>query len=179
MTWIAPMTAVAGSVFTAAQFNTFVRDNLNECPTAKATTPGSHFVASGTNQIVERIPSTASLNVSESTTSTTFVDLPTAGPSVTVDTGTSALITITSEIHSSLASEAGRVGINISGATTEAPNSNFTLRQETNGTGEFNQCSLVRLHVGLTPGTNIFKMQYLASGGTASFNFRSIVVIPF
>ena len=32
------MTAVSGSVYTAAQFNTFVRDNLNETAPAKATT---------------------------------------------------------------------------------------------------------------------------------------------
>jgi hypothetical protein len=179
MAWIAPMTAIAGSVFTAAQFNTFVRDLLNECPTAKATTPGSHFVASGTNQVVERIPAQASVNVSESTASTTYVNLTTSGPSVTCTTGTSALIVVSAEIHNATASEAGKVGIDISGATTEAPDVNYSLRQESSGTGEFQQCSLARLHTALTPGSNTFKMMYQASGGTASFNFRNIIVIPY
>ena len=111
MTWIAPMTAVAGSVFTAAQFNTFVRDLLNETAPAKATTPGSHFVATGTNQIAERIPAQASVNTSESTASTTFVNLTTPGPSVTVTTGSSALIVMSAEIHNGTASEAGRVQV--------------------------------------------------------------------
>src|SRR5690606_12967068 len=44
MAWSAPMTAVSGSVFTAAQFNQFVRDNLNETAPARATTAGAHFV---------------------------------------------------------------------------------------------------------------------------------------
>jgi hypothetical protein len=173
------MTAVAGSVFTAAQFNTFVRDNLNECPTAKATTPGSHFVANGTNQIVERIPAQASVNVADSTASTTFVNLTPTGPSVTAVTGTSALIAIAAEITNGTASQAGRMGVDISGATTEAPDTNFCLRQESSGASEFQQCSLVRLHTTLTPGTNTFKAMYLASGGTASFNFRNLLVIPF
>lgn len=179
MTWIAPMTAVAGSVFTAAQFNTFVRDLLNETAPAKATTPGSHFVATGTNQIAERIPAQASVNVSETTTSTTFVNLTTSGPSVTCTTGSSAMIIMSAEINNNTASQAGRVGCDISGATTESPDTNFCLRQETNGTAEFQQCSLVRLHKTLTPGVNTFKLMYLASGGTAAFNFRNIAVIPY
>ena len=36
MTWTAPMTAVAGAVYTAAQWNTSIRDNLNETAVAKA-----------------------------------------------------------------------------------------------------------------------------------------------
>ena len=48
------MTAVASSVFTAAQFNTFIRDNLNETSPAKATTAGAYFTVSGTNLRVGR-----------------------------------------------------------------------------------------------------------------------------
>src|SRR5882672_4060511 len=107
MTWTAPMTAIAGSVFTAAQFNTFVRDNLNECPAAKATAPGSHFITSGTNQVVERIPVEAVLNISEQTTSASFADLTTPGPTVTAVTGSTALIVMTVEINNNTASQAG------------------------------------------------------------------------
>ena len=60
MAWTAPMTAVANAVFTAAQFNTHVRDNLLETAPAKATTTGGYFVATGTNTIVQRVASVAS-----------------------------------------------------------------------------------------------------------------------
>jgi hypothetical protein len=56
VTWSAPMTAVANSTFTAAQFNQYVRDNLNETAPAKATSAGSYFVADGVNSIAERTP---------------------------------------------------------------------------------------------------------------------------
>jgi hypothetical protein len=173
------MTAIAGSVFTAAQFNATIRDNLAETAPAKATSPGSYFAVSDTNQITQRTPATATLNVSESTTSTSFVDLTTLGPQVTVNTGSSALILITAEINNNTASQAGRIGITISGATSETPDGTTVLRQETNGTSEFNRCTMARLHTALTPGSNTFRMVYAATGGTASFNFRNIIVMPF
>lgn len=178
MAWTAPMTAVAGSVFTAAQFNTFIRDNLNECPAAKSTTPGSYFAVSDTNQVTQRIPAQLSVNVSETTTSTTFTDLATVGPSVTCVTGPYAVIIMSCELHSNTSSEAARVGCDISGATTEAPDGNHVLREESSGTAEFQRASCVRLHTGLTPGTNTFKMMYAATAGTGSFNFRNIAVLP-
>lgn len=173
------MTAVSGAVFTAAQFNQFIRDNLSETAPAKATVPGSYFAVSDTNQITQRTPAQSIVNVSESTTSTSFVDLTTLGPQVTVVTGTTALIIVTAEITNNTASQAGRIGITISGATTETPDGSWVLRQETNGTSEFNRCSASRLHTTLTPGTNTFRMTYAATGGTASFNFRNLAVLPF
>lgn len=179
MTWTAPMTAVAGSVFTAAQFNTFIRDNLGETAPAKATTPGSYFAVSGTNQIAQRTPAQQSVNTSETTTSTSFTDLATVGPSVTVTTGSYAVIVITCEVSNNTASQAGRVGVEISGATTEAVDGNHVLRQESSGTAEFQRASALRLHTGLTPGSNTFKLMYATVGAsTASFNFRNIAVLP-
>jgi hypothetical protein len=178
MAWTAPMTAVAGSVFTAAQFNQHLRDNLAETAPAKATVPGSYFTTSATNQIAERVPAQASVNAGEQTTSTSFTDLTTPGPSVTLSTGVQALVVISAEINNNTASQAGRVAVDISGATTLAPDNNKTLRQETNGTGEFQRASLVYLQTGLTPGTNTFKMMYAVPGGTGSFNFRNILILP-
>lgn len=179
MAWTVPMTAVAGSPFASADYNTFVRDNQLQCPTALATTAGSYAVSTGPNAMVERIPAMSSLIALETTTSTSFTNLATNGPAVTVTTGTSALIVITAECHNGTASEAARVGVNITGATTEAPNSLYILRQETNGTAEFQQCSTARLHTSLSPGSNTFTMQYAVTAGTGSFNFRSIIVMPY
>lgn len=180
MSWSAPMTAVAGATFTAAQFNQYVRDNLLECPTAKATAVSQYAVSTGVNAMAMRQAVQNTVNVSETTTSTAFVDLTTPGPQVTVTTGTAALIIISAEINNNTASQAGRVGVLISGATSEAVNGNYTLRQETNGTAEFQRCSAARLHTGLTAGSNTFKMQYATVGvSTAAFNFRDLIVVPF
>ena len=59
MAWSAPMTAVANTVFTAAQFNQHVRDNLNETAPAKATASGGYFVATGVNAIAQRFADSA------------------------------------------------------------------------------------------------------------------------
>lgn len=179
MSWTAPMTAIAGSVFTAAQFNTFIRDNLNECPAAKATTPGSFFATSATNQIAERVPATALVATTETTSSTSFTDLATVGPTVTVTTGSSALIIITAQINNSTSSLAGVMAVDISGATTEAPSTTYQLRQESSGTSEFVQTSSCRFHTALTPGSNTFKAMYSVPGGVGQFVNRQITVIPY
>lgn len=179
MAWTAPMTAVAGSVFTAAQFNTHIRDNLAETAPAKATTPGSYFTTSATNQITERVAATQQINVSEATTSTAFVDLATPGPSVTVTTGVMALVLFSAEINNNTASQAGRVGLNISGATTIGVDGNRVLRQESSGTAEFQRATVGYLQTGLTPGSNTFKLMYATVGAsTATFNQRNITVLP-
>lgn len=173
------MTAVAGSVFTAAQFNASIRDNLAETAPAKASVPGGYFTTSATNQIAERVAAQASVNTSESTTSTSFADLTTVGPSVTVTTGVQALVVVTAEISNNTASQPGRVAVDISGATTLAPDANKVLRQESSGTAEFQRASLVYLQAGLTPGSNTFKMMYSTVGtSTAAFNFRNLLVLP-
>ena len=86
------MTAVANSVFTAAQFNQFVRDNLNETAPAKATTAGSHFAGTGLNSIAERLTDTDLVATSQTTISTSYADLATVGPTVTATTGPYAIV---------------------------------------------------------------------------------------
>lgn len=172
------MTAISGSVFTAAQFNTFVRDNMLLTPAALATSPGSIFVTDATNSIVERIPVVARVDTTETLTITSFGDAPTPGPSVTCTTGSHALITISAEMGNSTASAGCLAGVLISGASSEGPSFNQELRQESSGTAEFQRCSTVRLHVSLTAGVNTFKMQYMTLAGTMQIAYREISVIP-
>lgn len=179
MAWSAPMTAVAGSVFTAAQFNTFVRDNLNECPAAKATTPGSIFVTSATNQVAERVPAASRVDVSEATTSTSFTDLATLGPAVTATTGSMAWIIVTARGNNGTASQPCLMSFEITGATTAAAADSRSLWLETDGTGEFPRASCGTMLTTLTPGSNTFTAKYRVGGGTGTFHYREIVVIPF
>lgn|SRR5690606_16745056 len=176
MAWSAPMTAVSGSVFTAAQFNQFVRDNLNETAPARATTAGGYFVATGTNEITERIPVSNAVLVSETTTSTSYTDLTTAGPEVTVTTGPAALVIVHGALDNSGAG-ASRMAYDISGASSIAGADNRGIGvYGVAGSGVV--CSGVTLHQDLTPGVNTFTAKYRVSSGTGTFLSRRLVVLP-
>jgi hypothetical protein len=182
MAWTAPMTAVANTAFTAAQFNTHVRDNLLETSPAKATagvTTGSILVKAATNSVAFRTPSGASVNTQQSTTSTSYTNLATNGPAVTVTTGTRALVIINcsmlnSSTNSSFASFA------VTGATSVSATDDYAIRHR-DGTGSSGEEHMGRAHLftSLTAGSNTFTMKYRVIGGTGSFDNREIIVIPF
>lgn len=180
MTWTAPMTAIAGSVFTAAQFNTFVRDNLAETAPAKALNPGAHFVTSDTNQIAERIPAAAVDTVSGTTTSSSFTDLDSpavAGPAVTVTTGVAAIVWVAGSCSNSGTGSA-RLAYEVTGATAIAPADNRGIGSS-NSSGAIIIAGTVHLHTDLTPGNNTFTVKYRVSASTGTFGSRRIGVLPF
>ena len=181
MAWTVPLTAVDGSTLSADQFNTSIRDNLNETLPAKATAAGSLFVTTGVGALAERKPASAYVAIGEETSSATFTDLSTVGPRVTVATGTSALVWITAALRNNAAAGRGAfASVAVSGATT-LPATN--ARQiGTNGIEVSNPervtgCSLI---TGLTPGNNTFTMQYRCEPtfGPMQAELREIVVIP-
>lgn len=180
MTWSAPMTAVANATFTAAQFNQYVRDNLNETAPAKATTAGGYFVATGLNAIVERTSGRATVATNETTTSTTFTDLATVGPAVTVTTGARALVIISSESFISAGgsqSSTCRTGVAVSGATSIAATDDTSVTRAGNSSDRY-QMSRVALFDTLTPGSNTFTLKYRVSTGTGEFTRRNLAVLP-
>lgn len=169
------MTAVAGSVFTAAQFNTFVRDNLNETAPAKATTAGSIFVTNTLNQIVERVITSDFVSTSETSTSTSYTSLATPGPSVTVDTSANALIMLYSNLFNS-AGNAAWMSYEVSGATTTAAADNRGIQLSSTG-GQ--RLGATIYHTALTPGSNTFTAQYrVSTAGTGTWSDRRMAVIP-
>jgi len=170
MTWNAPMTAVAGSVFTAAQFNTYVRDLFNETAPAKATAASQIFVATGVNAIAARTISQDYIATSQTTASTAYVALATAGPTVVATTGTSALVALSAGTSNSGAGFSLQ-GYNVSGASTIAASDDRAI-----GTGAFG--GAIFLQTGLTPGSNTFTSVYRVQSGTGTFSTRHILVIP-
>lgn len=180
MAWTAPMTAVAGSVFTAAQFNTFIRDNFNETAPAKASTSGSLFVGTGLNAIAERTPAFAFVTDSETTTSTSYTDLATAGPSVTVTTGAGAIVAVFAQVSNNTAGEEAFAGHDITGATTRAASDTRSIGFQPGSVAAARsiRCSAITYQDALTPGSNTFTMKYRVTGGTGTFNDRRITVIP-
>ena len=178
MVWTAPMTAVSGSVYTAAQFNTFVRDNLNETAPAKATTPGAYFVTTSLNEITERVGARETLATSETTTSTSFTDLATIGPDVTVTTGSLALVIFGAE-QSNSGTGSTRTSVDVSGASTIAAADIRSLTLSGGTAGETIQASHAVFYDDLTPGSNTFTMKYRVSSGTGTFSRRRLIVLPY
>ncbi len=169
------MTAVANTAFTAAQFNLYVRDNLNTTPAALATVAGRLFVSTGVNAIAERDIVESAPGGSDTTASTTFTDLAGgAGPSVTITTGTQALVWLGC-VMSNSGANGGAMGFAVSGATTTAASTGaaygFHGAAGAAGTGVWFG------RVTLTAGTNTFTAKYLVSAGTGTFNVRHVGVM--
>lgn len=183
MVWSAPMTAVANSIFTAAQFNQFVRDNLNETAPALATAAGGYFVADGVNSIAERrVSGQIDLDSGTTTSTAVFADLdaPAAiGPTITTTTGTQALVfTHCQMINTGTGS--CRAGVEVSGATTIAAALNRSISVG-GTTGTFISAGTTVFYasgLALTPGSNTFTMKYRVGSGTGTFSDRRLIVMP-
>lgn len=129
---------------------------------------------SGTGTISkEKESSTASVLTQQGTTSTSYTDLATAGPSVTVTTGTKALVVINGESFNST-TQASSMSFAVSGATTIAAANDSALLNY--GTADMG-ASQVFLLTSLTAGSNVFTAKYKVNGGTGTFANRRITVI--
>lgn len=174
------MTAVANSIFTAAQFNQYVRDNLNETAPAKAVNAGGYFVATGVNAIAERTAGSDLINASETTASTSFVDLATPGPAVTKTTGTSAFVAVYGLVSIDTAGVSALMSFAVSGATSASASDTRAVSYQPPSVAAARsiRASAVTLLDGLTPGSNTFTAKYRVTGGTGTFNNRRIAVLP-
>lgn len=157
--------------------NTQVRDNFNETAPAKATGSGGYIVTTGANTVAQRSFATANVLTSETTTSTTYTDLTTSGPSVTATTGTQALVLWSCRIDNSTAGGFGVASIDVSGATTVAASDTIGILYESGNANDSSRAGVAHLF-SLTAGSNTFKMQYRVSTGTGSFQNRRIQVVP-
>lgn len=122
---------------------------------------------------------------SQTTTSTTYTDLATVGPSVTVDIGASglALVSFAATMQNTVASAQDILAVAVSGATTVAASDSEALQHLTTGTGDIRRYGLTTLMTGLNAGSNTFKLQYRvqstgSGSGTGTFSTRSLLVVP-
>lgn len=176
------MTAVANAVFTSAQFNTYVRDNLNACETGTVTAAKQIFVSTGPKALAAYTPAAATVLTSEGITQNTAGNLATVGPSVTVTTGTTAFVHIASRMEVSDATNVrATASFQVSGATTLSENDHpcqlWWDGVASGNAGAFGSWTHLTT---LTPGSNTFKMVYWVStaGYTATFADRHIIVVP-
>lgn len=171
------MTATANTAFTAAQFNTHVRDNLNETAPAKATTAGRIFVATGANAIAEREITSNEVATNQTTTSTSFVDLATTGPAVTVTTGVRAIVFLYVRVSNNTTGSLASMGYAISGATTQAASVDRSVSYQSSVGNDLIRCSSVIMESGMTAGANTFTSKYSVTSGTGTFGERRLAVM--
>lgn len=175
------MTATDNAIFTAANWNTYVRDNLLETMPGKATTAGSWFTTTAVGNITQRSITNAVVATSQTTTSTTYADLATVGPAVTITTGTTALVFWGCHQSVDLADADTDTSYTISGATTRAA-ADAQYRQLIDGiaVSNLNRGMACKLETGLTSGSNTFTMKYRIGGGvTGTFSLRELIVVAF
>jgi len=178
MAWTAPLTWVPGSIPTAALLNAQLRDNLLETMPAKATLQGSIFVATGSNAIAERSIDFARVDTSQTTTSTSYTDLATVGPTVTLTTGTKALVFHSCHLLNSTVDVETRMSWAVSGATTTSANDDWSLYLNGVNSANTNSGGIVDVITSLNAGSNTFTAKYRVSAGTGTFIRRIIGVIP-
>jgi len=171
------MTAVAGAAYTAAQFNSNVRDNLFETGPAKATVAGRFLITAGTNSLVERVISQANNSNPQTTSSTSFTDLATVGPRITATTGTMALGWFSAQMSNSQVNTICAAAVAITGASSISADNTKDLYIDGLPAGQALRSSTVELYTGLTAGSNVFTLQYRVGGGTGTFYDRSLGIL--
>lgn len=186
MAWTAPMTAALNSTFTAAQFNAHVRDNLLETEPAKASGVDNYFVSTGANAITTRSPGSQVIDVMQTTSSTSYTNLGTTGPVVTVTTGTAALVLFSCGMANTSANAGMTVSVAVSGATTVAESDTWAIMTDgvaawgnpNEPADQHNRRQSVKLFTGLNAGSNTFTMKYKVGSGTGRFRYRELIVYP-
>jgi hypothetical protein len=174
MAWTTPLTAVSNATLTAAQWNASVRDNLLTTPAALATTDSQWTVSTGANATVARRPDFGNtVSTSQSTASTSFVDLTTVGPSLTMTTGVRGLILWGGQVTNS--SGAANSYMSFTGANFTA---STTAAVQNTGTAAI-QASYSLFLNGMTAGSNTFTAKYSVSSGTGTFQDRRMQLLPF
>lgn len=113
----------------------------------------------------------------EATTSTTFTDLTTPGPAVTVTVPASGKVRVTVGVNAAnnTANKYCAVGVALSGANTAAAVAVLTASA---GAAAYQRRSVTTIMTGLTPGSTTFTSKYSVESNTGTFYNREIIVEP-
>lgn len=180
MAWTAPITVSSGSALTAAIWNTYVRDNLLETEAAEANNASGFLITTGLNAVAQRGAVTDTVSTVETTTSLTYDDLATVGPSVTLLTGTRATVFLNVQLSNNTAGDSARMAFEVSGDSSIAASDDTCIQQSSGTNNSSARVGICVSRTGLTPGTNTFTAMYRVSGGgTGTFNDRNIIVWGF
>ena len=117
----------------------------------------------------------ATVLANESTTSTSWTDLATVGPSVTAWIGASgSALLMASALMSPYTSTAGYIGIGIDGAAPSV----YIASYDANLYGGFASATGFVKVTGLSPGSHTFKLMYYTTANNTQFANRAIAVFP-
>ena len=121
---------------------------------------------------------TATVATTQSTTSDSYTDLATAGPAVTLTTGTKALVIVSGQMANQSQSYGAFMSYAVSGATTvAATDANCCRLNNTNDANARQRASAASI-VTLNAGSNVFTAKYRTEfSGTSNFLNREIIVI--
>jgi hypothetical protein len=166
-------------------FSTGLRATFAGTSAPGSPTAGDHWYDTTNNLVnvyngtvwVTLTPQAATVATSESTSSTSYGNLTTAGPAVTLLTGTKVLVTIGAGLGNNTSGDGLAMAVAVSGATTiAAADANAAELLAAPG-GFLGQLSFTFLLSGLTAGSNTFTAKYRALiAGSATFANRNIIV---
>lgn len=184
MAWTVPKTWVASAALTAAELNTYIRDNFLETATSKATVAKSYFIGNGPNQVVQRTPQWDFVSAQEGTSLNYYSNLATEGPQVTVTTGTTAIVFLSAQCKENSLNISTRMSVEVGGASQIEATDNYALCVMNDNTGSDQYWTTVVPFGGLTPGSNIFTAKYRGGVETpgsagAFWQVRHMIVMPF
>lgn len=180
MAWTTFPTLTDGQILTGAHMQ-IIKANFDETVPAKVTASGQYVVGTGTNATAARTPTVATVATSETTSSTTYANLATVGPQVTVTTGTQALVFVSARIVQNTATASVLTSFAISGATTLAADDRYGCEWQPEGANRAWRGTSALMVFGLTTGSNTFTQQYRVSSGATvgSAAFRQISVLSY
>lgn len=180
MAWTSPRTWSAGEILTASLLNTHLRDNFNELDVAKVTDDGQYCVTTGANAVTTRSYAWQRIDTSETLVSPAgYSDLATVGPTVTVTTGTQALVMWAANIDCNTTGADSKMGYAISGATTAAASDIRCIRRDGMNASNAVRLMMWDFKTGMTAGSNTFTAKYFGATGTHTYDTRILAVFPF
>jgi len=190
-------TVVAATSITAAKHNEFVRDQVvSQFATAAArnsaiTSPVEGMICYNRGDDVVQVyngsawvtitPVGALVATAETQAqNVAFAALATAGPAVTVETGTKAVIVVGAVVSAISTACISRMGFVVSGATTlAAANARAAVSVTSSGVGWPESTEKTIYYTSLTAGSNVFTARYMTenTGTGVTWSDRTIMVI--
>ena len=167
-----PGTTLGDLAYSSATADTNTRLGIGSTGQVLTVTGGVPTWATAAGQAAS---ASAQVNTSQSTTSITYTDLGTAGPAVTLTTGTKALVIVDCVSLNTNNQVGSFMGCEVSGASSVSPDNNDAA--QTFSGNEFATRTKAIRYSGLTAGSNTFTAKYSVEGNTGTFQRRNIFVM--
>jgi hypothetical protein len=179
VTTVVSASAMSGSLTKLSDGTDFLRAGSNV--TLVTGSNGSVTVSASSLASISTYTSASSVATSESTTSSTYVDLATVGPTVTMTTGTSVVCHMFANVAATTGLGGAAISVAVSGATTvaasDSPGANGGGWATVSAAANINYSMAgAVIFTGLTPGVNTFTLKYRVNAITGAFRNRRLVV---